>query len=266
MQLNTIAGRTYNDLSQYPVVSVPHLYLLPLLSPKSLHFQCEQVLQWVVCFCFSSVSLGLVRLHLYCSGSGGPCSVQGFIQTHRCGQPTSCTECQREVSGSWSSSCVTTWIDNLNNLWTYFSLFFRYESFEDPTGTIDKFHYGTHYSNAAGVMHYMIRMEPFTTLHIQLQSGKWVGVLTSSGVSWVSWYLVFSYRSLLPLFRFDCADRQFHSVAAAWQARMESPADVKELIPEFFYFPEFLQNMNGKECPYIYILSNKCLKMKNINS
>lgn len=48
------------------------------------------------------------------------------------------------------------------------------------------------------------------------------------------------------LCRFDCADRQFHSVAAAWQARMESPADVKELIPEFFYFPEFLQNMNGE--------------------
>lgn len=28
---------------------------------------------------------------------------------------------------------------------------------------------------------------------------------------------------------------------------MESPADVKELIPEFFYFPEFLENMNGEE-------------------
>lgn len=49
----------------------------------------------------------------------------------------------------------------------------RYESFEDPTGTIDRFHYGTHYSNAAGVMHYLIRVEPFTSLHIQLQSGRW---------------------------------------------------------------------------------------------
>lgn len=48
----------------------------------------------------------------------------------------------------------------------------RYESFEDPTGTIDRFHYGTHYSNAAGVMHYLIRVEPFTSLHIQLQSGR----------------------------------------------------------------------------------------------
>ncbi len=50
----------------------------------------------------------------------------------------------------------------------------------------------------------------------------------------------------LCVLRFDCADRQFHSVAAAWQARMESPVDVKELIPEFFYFPDFLQNKNSQ--------------------
>ncbi|XP_059583066.1 neurobeachin-like protein 1 isoform X2 [Alligator mississippiensis] len=92
----------------------------------------------------------------------------------------------------------------------------KYENFEDPLGIIDKFHYGTHYSNAAGVMHYLIRVEPFTTLHIQLQSG-----------------------------RFDCADRQFHSIPAMWQALMDNPNDVKELIPEFFCFPEFLQNQNG---------------------
>lgn len=85
-------------------------------------------------------------------------------------------------------------------------------------GIIDKFHYGTHYSNSAGVMHYLIRTEPFTTLHIQLQSG-----------------------------RFDCADRQFHSIPATWQALMDNPNDVKELIPEFFYFPEFLENQNRKK-------------------
>jgi hypothetical protein len=50
----------------------------------------------------------------------------------------------------------------------------RYDTFEDPSGTVEKFHYGTHYSNAAGVMHYMIRMEPFTTLHINLQSDRLV--------------------------------------------------------------------------------------------
>ncbi|XP_028984475.1 neurobeachin-like protein 2 isoform X2 [Betta splendens] len=152
MQLNTIAGRTYNDLSQYPVFP----WVLSDYTSATLDLDDPTVFRDL------SKPIGVVN----------PKHAQNVKE--------------------------------------------KYESFEDPTGTIDKFHYGTHYSNAAGVMHYMIRMEPFTTLHIQLQSG-----------------------------RFDCADRQFHSVAAAWQARMESPADVKELIPEFFYFPEFLQNMNG---------------------
>uniref|UniRef100_M4AIB3 Neurobeachin-like protein 2 n=1 Tax=Xiphophorus maculatus TaxID=8083 RepID=M4AIB3_XIPMA len=152
MQLNTIAGRTYNDLSQYPVFP------------------------WVLCD-YTSSNLDLEDPSVFRDLS----KPIGVVNPRHA--------------------------QNVKE---------KYESFEDPSGTTEKFHYGTHYSNAAGVMHYMIRMEPFTTLHIQLQSG-----------------------------RFDVADRQFHSVAAAWQARMESPADVKELIPEFFYFPEFLQNMNG---------------------
>uniref|UniRef100_A0A4W6DRB4 Neurobeachin-like protein 2 n=1 Tax=Lates calcarifer TaxID=8187 RepID=A0A4W6DRB4_LATCA len=160
MQLNTIAGRTYNDLSQYPVFP------------------------WVLCD-YTSPALDLEDPSVFRDLS----KPIGVVNPRHA--------------------------QNVRE---------KYESFEDPTGTIDKFHYGTHYSNAAGVMHYMIRMEPFTTLHIQLQSG-----------------------------RFDCADRQFHSVAAAWQARMESPADVKELIPEFFYFPEFLQNMNGFDLGHLQI-------------
>jgi len=67
-------------------------------------------------------------------------------------------------------------------------------------------------------MHYLIRLEPFTTLHIQLQSD-----------------------------RFDVADRQFHNIANTWRVIYENPNDVKELIPEFFYLPEFLENMNS-EC------------------
>ncbi|KAH8042413.1 hypothetical protein HPB51_023252 [Rhipicephalus microplus] len=45
--------------------------------------------------------------------------------------------------------------------------------------------------------------------------------------------------------KFDVADRQFHSVEGTWKMLMESPNDVKELIPEFFYLPEFLTNMNA---------------------
>jgi hypothetical protein len=92
----------------------------------------------------------------------------------------------------------------------------RYESFDDPTGRIKKFHYGTHYSSAATVAFYLLRLEPFTSIHISLQGGK-----------------------------FDHADRQFHSIQGCWQSCLTGAADVKELIPEFFYMPEFLVNDNG---------------------
>tara|TARA_R110002050_G_scaffold104192_4_gene213565 strand:+ start:567 stop:905 length:339 start_codon:yes stop_codon:yes gene_type:complete len=47
----------------------------------------------------------------------------------------------------------------------------RYEVW-DPVeqGGVPKFHYGTHYSSAAIVLHYLIRLEPFTehALHLQV--------------------------------------------------------------------------------------------------
>lgn len=51
-------------------------------------------------------------------------------------------------------------------------LLFRYEDFDDPGGMIP-FHHGTHYSSAAGVVtHFLVRVEPFTTTHIQLQNNR----------------------------------------------------------------------------------------------
>lgn len=43
----------------------------------------------------------------------------------------------------------------------------RYASFEDDT--VPKFMYGSHYSTAGVVLHYHVRQDPFTTLHINLQ-------------------------------------------------------------------------------------------------
>ena len=96
-----------------------------------------------------------------------------------------------------------------------FGLLSRYDSFVDPCGEVEKFHYGSHYSSSAAVLHFLLRVEPFTTLHINLQSGK-----------------------------FDCADRQFHSISASWDSIYEKGGDFKELIPEFFYFADFLVNSN----------------------
>ncbi|CAI9726854.1 1 isoform X1 [Octopus vulgaris] len=151
MQLNTIAGRTYNDLSQYPVFP------------------------WIICD-YTSSTLDIDDPSIYRDLS----------------KPIGAVNPKHE--------------EEIRE---------KFDLFEDPSGTVEKFHYGTHYSNAAGVQHYMIRLEPFTTLHIQLQSD-----------------------------RFDVADRQFHSIPSSWQSIYENPNDVKELIPEFFYLPEFLYNMN----------------------
>eukprot|EP01137_Pigoraptor_chileana_P014773 Opistho-2@69840 len=92
----------------------------------------------------------------------------------------------------------------------------RFNSWDDPTGQTPAFHYGTHYSSAMIVASYLIRLEPFTQHFLKLQGGH-----------------------------FDHPDRMFHSVREAWQSASETNmADVKELIPEFFYLPEFLENHN----------------------
>lgn len=57
------------------------------------------------------------------------------------------------------------------------ALSYRYASFEDET--VPKFMYGTHYSSAGVVLHYLVRQDPFTTLHINLQVNKQHGVVSS---------------------------------------------------------------------------------------
>lgn len=45
---------------------------------------------------------------------------------------------------------------------------------------------------------------------------------------------------------FDIPDRTFHALATTWRlTSCDSTTDVKELIPEFFYLPEFLLNFEG---------------------
>lgn len=90
----------------------------------------------------------------------------------------------------------------------------RYRSLDDDLG-IPKFMYGSHYSSAGVILHYLVRQEPFTSLNISLQGG-----------------------------RLDCPDRLFFNIKYSWDGCNRSMSDVKELIPEFFCFPEFLINSN----------------------
>lgn len=81
------------------------------------------------------------------------------------------------------------------------------------------FHYGTHYSSAMIVASFLIRLKPYVQSYLLLQGGK-----------------------------FDHADRLFNSVGKAWlSSSKDNTTDIRELIPEFFYLPEFLVNLNNFE-------------------
>uniref|UniRef100_A0A663EJ85 WDFY family member 4 n=1 Tax=Aquila chrysaetos chrysaetos TaxID=223781 RepID=A0A663EJ85_AQUCH len=96
----------------------------------------------------------------------------------------------------------------------------RYNEVEKSEGDLSaQCHYCTHYSSAIIVASYLVRMEPFTQTFCSLQGGS-----------------------------FDVADRMFHSVKSTWEsASRDNMSDVRELIPEFFYLPEFLTNANNFE-------------------
>ncbi|KAJ6233320.1 beige/beach-related [Anaeramoeba flamelloides] len=154
MKLNTIAGRSYNDISQYPVFP------------------------WVLSD-YTSETIDLNDPKVY-----------------------------RDLSkpmGALNEDRKKQFIE-------------KYKMFAEQAkeSLIPPFHYGTHYSSAAVVLYYLVRMEPFTSLGIKLQGGK-----------------------------FDRSDRMFHSIPETFNNCLTNPSDVKELIPEFFYLSEFLENNNN---------------------
>ncbi|XP_064599745.1 lysosomal-trafficking regulator-like [Liolophura sinensis] len=82
---------------------------------------------------------------------------------------------------------------------------------------VTPFHYGSHYSNSGTVLQFLVRLPPFTKMFLSYQDNN-----------------------------FDIPDRTFHSMNTAWRlSSYESTTDVKELIPEFFFLPDFLLNKEG---------------------
>ena len=151
MQLNIMAGRTFNDITQYPVFP------------------------WVLAD-FTSETLDLQDSRTF-----------------------------RDLSkpvGALNPDRLAQLIERYNN----------FDGFPEE----EKFLYGSHYSSPGVVLHYLIRQEPFTTMAIELQSG-----------------------------RFDCPDRLFFDIAGCWKSCLESTSDVKELVPEFFTCPEIFLNTNN---------------------
>ncbi|CAM9784957.1 unnamed protein product, partial [Ectocarpus fasciculatus] len=131
MALNTLAGRSFNDLTQYPVFP------------------------WILCD-YVSEELDLDNPRVYRDLS----KPMGAIGETRARQFTERYEAVIEAAE---------------------------ETGQDPNPP--PFHYGTHYSCAGYILHYLLRLEPFTKLALALQGG-----------------------------RFDKADRLFRDVRSSWES------------------------------------------------
>ncbi|XP_045929150.1 neurobeachin isoform X5 [Micropterus dolomieu] len=150
MFLNTIAGRTYNDLNQYPVFP------------------------WVI------TNYDAEQLDLTLPGNFRDLS---------------------KPVGALNPKRAAFYAE-------------RYETWEDDQ--TPPCHYDSHYSTAASTLHWLVRIEPFTTFFLTSNNNK-----------------------------FDHPDRTFSAIARSWRNCQRDTSDVKELIPEFYYLPEMFVNSNG---------------------
>ncbi|XP_052057749.1 lysosomal-trafficking regulator-like isoform X2 [Mytilus californianus] len=159
--LNKLAGRSFNDLMQYPV--------FPFILKD-----------------YVSEKLDLLKADSYRNFSK-PISVQ-------------------------DESKEKKYKDN------YEALKAEFERYEDQsTIGVGPYHYGSHYSNSGIVLHFLVRLPPYTKMFVSYQDNN-----------------------------FDIPDRTFHNMETCWRlASSQSTTDFKEMIPEFFFFPEFLRNFEG---------------------
>jgi hypothetical protein len=88
----------------------------------------------------------------------------------------------------------------------------NFDSMNDP---LEKCLFRSHYSNSAYVIGFLIRHEPYTTMHKTLQSGH-----------------------------FDDPNRLFYSIPECWDSVNNTQGDYRELIPQFFSSTRFLINSN----------------------
>ena len=86
---------------------------------------------------------------------------------------------------------------------------------KDKNSYMTPYMFGCNYSNPTYVCNFMTRIFPYTQIGIELQGDK-----------------------------FDDPNRLFTSIKASFKSAISQKADVRELIPEFFYLPEMYININ----------------------
>ena len=92
---------------------------------------------------------------------------------------------------------------------------------KNPDENYDR--YGSHYSTGLNLTYYLVRVFPFSYIRIEMQ-GK----------------------------NFDDPNRLFNCLETSFENAISQKSDLRELIPEFFCFPEMFYNMNDLNFGEIY--------------
>ena len=195
MHLSTVSGRTYNDINQYPVFPwvisyypEPKVKLVPVSGGSQANISGSATTPVSVRAVEIKEEDPIDILEVIRAGPSHPDTARVFRDLRK---PMGALDPQR-----------------LEQILERFNTFFD--------TSIPPFHYGSHYSNAAIVLFYLMRLEPYASLHIELQAGK-----------------------------FDWSDRLFSSMAGTWKNCCTSLSCYKELTPEFYYDPSPFENING---------------------
>lgn len=133
MHLNTLAGRSYNDLMQYPIFP----WILADYDSEELDFT-------------------------------DPSTFRDFGKPMGAQSPERLLQFKKRYTQFTCDIHCENIITHVSKTIIWFALY-RYKEWDDPHGETPPYHYGTHYSSAMIVCSYLVRMEPFTQHFLRLQ-------------------------------------------------------------------------------------------------
>lgn len=178
MVLNNYSGRSFHDLSQYPVfpwVNIMYKALKPDLIEEAENILFPNELDFIIS--------------------------EEDLLSENCLSYFEFRNMAKPMGAIGNQSRIKFYQEKYNS--------------KDHFSDIPSYHYGSHYSSPAIVLHYLIRLSPFTEGAKAIQNGH-----------------------------FDLPDRLFFSIIHTFRNAIEETSDVRELIPEFYSIPEFLLNLN----------------------
>ena len=193
MWLNIFSGRSYNDLSQYPVFP----WLITNYTDESKEISIKNDLRNL------NIPIGMMDL-----SEKSELRKETFIETYE----TIKNDLKEMFPDFNYQDYIKKGDEYLDN--------YKSKKLKKDENTIQfnqiPYFYGSHYSNATYVSHFLVRTFPYSYISIEIQGEG-----------------------------FDDPDRLFTSMVKTFQSTSTLKDDVRELIPEFYSIPEIFLNKNN---------------------